>query len=180
MLGVFAPFRVLSFLLGNPSGFSVRGVARGAGVSPSTAKYCLDFFEVKGLVSRRVIGRSHIFSLVNESLLLRQIKKTLVLDMIRGSGLLDDVADDCPGVSSIVLFGSAARGENAPDSDLDFLIISSVKVDVNFMQKFFDIDVNLLSYTPGEWHKKALSDRPFYHRILTEGMVLYGEVPIVT
>lgn len=80
----------------------------------------------------------------------------------------------------IILFGSAARGETTPDSDLDFLIIKRVRDDpYERMVKVYGlVDKNMaadfLIYTPREFRERLELGDPFIKTILEEGRVLYG------
>lgn len=79
----------------------------------------------------------------------------------------------------IILFGSAARGEDA--NDLDFLI---VKDDV----PYYGIDrmrevrrlvnkteaADFLVVKPNEWQSQVMSNSSFYQTVNMEGRVLYG------
>jgi uncharacterized protein len=81
----------------------------------------------------------------------------------------------------IILFGSAARNEQNPDSDADFLII---KRDtplygsdrIRELSRLVDrkIPVDLLIYRPEEFEKRLRMGDPFLKAILKEGKVLYG------
>lgn len=83
----------------------------------------------------------------------------------------------------IILFGSVARGEFGPDSDLDFLIIKK-GVDrlrrgerysqVSKLLGSYEFPMDLLVYTPYEIKKRLYLGDPFIKKILTEGRVLYG------
>lgn len=80
----------------------------------------------------------------------------------------------------IILFGSAARGETTPDSDLDFLIIKNTSkkphdrmVDVySLVDK--DMAADFLVYTPQEFTERQKMGDPFINIVLSEGKVLYG------
>ena len=81
----------------------------------------------------------------------------------------------------IILFGSAARGDDDSGSDADFLII---KQDTPFygadrireLSKSIKrkIPVDFLIYRPGEFNKRVEMGDPFLRSILKEGKVLYG------
>ena|SRR3989338_8714333 len=80
----------------------------------------------------------------------------------------------------IILFGSAARGEFGPDSDLDFLIIKDDKrLKIERMQTIYRLvekkaPADFLVYTPKEVrHRTKLGD-PFLRTIFREGKILYG------
>lgn len=85
------------------------------------------------------------------------------------------------GPEKIILFGSAARGEFRPDSDIDLLII---KKDTPYygedrireLSRLIDRDVplDLLVYRPEEFEKRLNMGDPFLKAILKEGKVLHG------
>jgi len=81
----------------------------------------------------------------------------------------------------IILFGSAARGEITPDSDVDFLIIKKetplygadrIRELSGVIDR--DIPVDFLIYRPEEFNKRLRMGDPFLKTILKEGKVLYG------
>ncbi|MDO8445473.1 MAG: nucleotidyltransferase domain-containing protein [Deltaproteobacteria bacterium] len=81
----------------------------------------------------------------------------------------------------VILFGSAARGEFTPDSDLDMLII---KKDTPFygIDRMRELDrmikkgvaADFLVYRPEEIEKRLQMGDPFIKAIFKEGKVLYG------
>lgn len=81
----------------------------------------------------------------------------------------------------IILFGSAARGEFTPDSDLDMLII---KKDTPFygIDRMRELDrmikkrvaADFLVYRPEEIEKRLQMGDPFIKAIFREGKTLYG------
>jgi predicted nucleotidyltransferase len=81
----------------------------------------------------------------------------------------------------IILFGSAARGDATPDSDMDFLII---KNDTPHMGRDRMIEVSrlidrnlpadFLVYRRDEFEKRLAMGDPFLEMVVAEGKVLYG------
>ena len=81
----------------------------------------------------------------------------------------------------IILFGSAARGEVTPDSDVDFLIIKKETPlygadRIRELSRVIDrnIPVDFLIYRPEEFNKRLKMGDPFLKTIVKEGKVLYG------
>jgi len=81
----------------------------------------------------------------------------------------------------IILFGSAARKEFTPDSDVDFLIIKADTPHfgadrIRELSRMIDrnISVDFLIYRPDEFNKRLQMGDPFLRSIEEEGQVLYG------
>jgi predicted nucleotidyltransferase len=81
----------------------------------------------------------------------------------------------------IVLFGSAARGKQDLDSDVDLLIIKKETPlygadRIRELSRIIErsIPLDLLIYRPEEFEKRVQMGDPFLKSILKEGRVLYG------
>jgi predicted nucleotidyltransferase len=81
----------------------------------------------------------------------------------------------------VILFGSRARGEATPDSDLDLFVVMpsnlrrdnrGMEISKLFPDRLFPLDV--LVYTPDELEMSQKRNNPFIKDILREGKVLYG------
>lgn len=79
----------------------------------------------------------------------------------------------------IILFGSAARGEAAEDSDIDLVVIADTEMG------FFDRigkalglyggkrEAQVLVYTPAEWQGMLAEGRSFARTVNSDGRVMY-------
>ena len=80
----------------------------------------------------------------------------------------------------IIMFGSAARGEMGPDSDLDLLVIKSCKnrrlVARAIRRKLIGIGIpkDIIVATPEDIERYKDSIGLIYHPALTEGKVIYA------
>jgi len=81
----------------------------------------------------------------------------------------------------IILFGSAARGKLAADSDVDFLIIKTDcppigRDRVRELHRLIDrnIPVDFLVYRPEEFDGRLAMGDPFLEAILRDGKALHG------
>ncbi len=83
-------------------------------------------------------------------------------------------------IQRAILFGSWATGDASRRSDVDLILV--METDKRFLDRYEGIlaeltrvvsapGVDLLIYTPEEL--EAMRDRPFIHRALTEGIVIY-------
>jgi predicted nucleotidyltransferase len=100
--------------------------------------------------------------------------------MMKAKSLIDFLKNTYPN-SSIVLYGSCARGEDDPNSDVDLLIVGRKRkhLDFNKFESNLGRKIIVLIYTPHEWEEKAKKDHAFYDRILIDGIVLDGMLPVV-
>ena len=84
--------------------------------------------------------------------------------------------------ATAILFGSEARGDARPDSDIDILILlDKEKITLSDRQEvtfpLYDIELeNDVIISPKVFSKKqwesTLSITPFYHNVMKEGVVL--------
>jgi len=114
--------RVLDVLLANPQALSGRAIARQSDLSPTTTNLALGELASHGIVSSRVIGRSHLWSLHWENALVKQLVGLARVQDERAGQVVADTLGSEP--LSVTLFGSVARGEAGPDSDVDILVIA--------------------------------------------------------
>lgn len=81
----------------------------------------------------------------------------------------------------IILFGSAARGDNKPESDLDLFVIKKTKKQyfdrVFEAMKYLNTDrsVDMIVFTPEEFEKAQNEKRVFIKQVLKYGVSLYEQ-----
>jgi predicted nucleotidyltransferase len=113
---------VLDVLTRVQRGMTIRQLADRAGVShPQAARHIRDF-ELLGIVSRELVGRSHRITLTETmaaELLRRltQLRTAVLHEMRTAASTLD------PLPVSMVVFGSFARGDDGAASDIDVLVV---------------------------------------------------------
>ena len=85
-------------------------------------------------------------------------------------------------VSKIILFGSFARGEETPDSDIDLCVLTPVKdrrpidISIELRQKLWGVKkmpLDLLTYNQERFDYQAARPRSFENIISTEGVTVY-------
>jgi predicted nucleotidyltransferase len=90
-------------------------------------------------------------------------------------------------ISKIILFGSYARGEETPGSDIDICVLTPVEDDddgqrltditVSLRIKLIDIrerPLDLLTFNQDEFSASVARQRSFQRHIMEHGVVLYG------
>lgn len=175
MIEKYALFKVIAKL--REGEHSVRELAEKAGVGVATSKTHLDYLLSKGIVKKRVVGRNHFYTFDLSNFMARHIKIIFSLAEINESGIVKELISRYP-VNSIVVYGSVARGEDDPKSDVDILVITRRRTRISLKSKL-KRELTILAYTLPEWRKKSKEDKVFYDRIIVDGIPLYGEIPIV-
>lgn len=114
--------RVLDVLLANPQALSGRAIARQSDLSPTTTNLALGDLAGHGIVSSRADGRSHLWSLRWENPLVKHLVGLARVQDEQAGQIVADALGSEP--ISVTLFGSVARGQSGPDSDVDILVIA--------------------------------------------------------
>ena len=90
-----------------------------------------------------------------------------------------------PNIHKIILYGSYARGDNTPESDIDIMIViddaeENIKKYRNQFSKTaallgmkYDVLLSVLFRDKGNFYKRA-QYMPFYKNIVNEGVEWYG------
>lgn len=172
--------RILAVFFHDPyREFHLREAAEIADVSPSTAKRFLDFYEANGFLTKERKANLALFKANVDNNSFRLMKTALFL--FKARPLTDSLTETYPG-SSIILYGSCARGEDGPESDVDILIVGrrAEKTDLTQYESMLGRRINTIVYDPQEWEEKAEEDGAFYERILVDGIVLHGNLPVVS
>lgn len=181
MLEKYALVVAIKAVLSVPNrSFSVRGLAKEAGLSPGAARVCFDYMHSKGIVLLKTIGRTYQYRANVQSPLCRHWKILFNLDKIHDSGLVEEVAKKIPQVHAVLLYGSFAKGTNDEKSDVDLLVITNkpARTDLGFVNRLGkEVNLSVLSFN--EWKKKSIADKVFYENIIYDSIVLFGERPVV-
>jgi|GEM_PF-2874937 len=171
--------RILSYFFLHPRD-SVHGreLARRTGLSAATAFRALKALVRQGWLSERAERHATLFW-VRESPAFKAAKAAFSVARIVDTGLSDQVASDSKGLHAFLLFGSAARGEDGPGSDYDFLLVAdSTSVSASRLSERLGRDVNLKVFSMSEWVALARLNPAFYRDVLTYSWVLLGQKPV--
>lgn len=159
---------VLRALIDTATGFSGSEVARVSGMTPLSALKALSSLEELGIVQRQRGGRDHLFTLNRRHFLVqdailrlyhteRQFPEVLVAGL---SAILRR------SVVAAVIFGSVARNEETPASDIDLCCIVQTEEQKEVVRQLLDkespdlyrtygIKTAPVFFTLGEFRKKA-------------------------
>ncbi|HLD15140.1 MAG TPA: nucleotidyltransferase domain-containing protein [Candidatus Nanoarchaeia archaeon] len=153
-------YKILKLFFENPIsngiGFQLREISRKVKVAPPSVKKYLNELEKEGLITKgtlKIFLSYPLYYANRDNNYFLFLKKIDTIQSIKESGLLDYLSDKCmPDV--IILFGSASRGEDLKDSDIDLFVQSKEKkLDLKTYEKqlnrkinvFFNDNFNLLS-----------------------------------
>lgn len=121
--------RVLAVLAETTAELNLRTIAQLAGVSQAQASRVLPGLAELGVVERREVPPASLFRLVPENVASRAL-----LSLARSTEtVLDEVGRLAASLShppvSVIVFGSFARREAGPDSDVDVVVVRPIDID---------------------------------------------------
>lgn len=158
----------------------LRELAKKTGLSPFAVKKYADFLVNEGLILEDKRANLRYFKANVGGLFFKHLKIAFNLNIIQKSGLADFLRENVPNISSIVLFGSMAKGLDDKKSDVDILVIGKEKhLDLRKFEEKIGKDLSIHIFGWSDWNNKAKTDKAFYLDIITEGICMYGEKPVV-
>jgi len=123
----FSKLKVLRFLIRTDAELSGREIAKAVGISHVICNHSLQELSGHGVIRMRKAGRSILYSLNKEHVLIRDFlvplfsKENKLFSLLKKL-ILENISDPLP--VSIVLFGSQIEKERArADSDFDLLVV---------------------------------------------------------
>ncbi|MEE8167526.1 MAG: nucleotidyltransferase domain-containing protein [Candidatus Hydrothermarchaeales archaeon] len=173
--------RVLLLFMKNPyERYYLRETARLLKMSPMTVKRSLDLLTKEKLLVKEKIKNQILYSANIESPGFRHLKIAYNLAWFEKKETVKFIKEMLPTMSSLVLYGSLAKGEDDEKSDVDFLVISQSKRAIDMeLSQHLGREVAVLNLTPAQWSEEAKKNRGLYLDVITEGIVLYGTRPVV-
>jgi predicted nucleotidyltransferase len=123
--------RILATMLGTTAELSLRTIARLAGVSIAQASRVLPDLVNLGMIERREVPPSSLFRIIPGHLATRALlglasaRQNTIVEM----GHLAEAMNPAP--TSVVVFGSFARGDDDAQSDIDVVIVRAATVDAD-------------------------------------------------
>jgi predicted nucleotidyltransferase len=115
--------KILAVCLRASQPLTMRELARLAGVSPNQATTVLDHLEELGLVHRAAAGRALLVSLATDSPVVDALRIVADLRTHTLNRWRERARALTPPPTTIAVYGSWARGEARPGSDVDVLVV---------------------------------------------------------
>ncbi len=156
---------ILEFLLNNEGERNQANLIKSIKISKTTAIKWLGILDRKGFMISEVKGKSKFFILDYNNPVIKQLK--ILLTVMRLYGVFSEFKNE--GME-VYLYGSAARGEDTKNSDIDILILG--KIENKKLVKLAEIasdnlkkEVKPLVLNPIEYSNLIRKDRIFYENI---------------
>ncbi len=132
-----------------------------------------------GVVESRTIGRAGVHA-INEDHASVPPLRALVDPITVLTTVIEEATDS--RVKTVLLFGSIARGEPRPDSDIDLAVIATADWDgrvalEDHVRTRIGNSCDALVLTPAEFDRLARTGEPVVTDILHEGVALVGSKP---
>ncbi len=142
-------YKVLGIFFEDPSpkgiGFQLREISRKVAIAPPSVKRYLNDLEKEKLIvkTKHRIHGYPVYYANRENEEFKFLKRTDTIIKIKESGLIDYISESCiPDV--IILFGSASKGEDLKESDIDLFVLSGKeKIDLLQFEKKINRKINI-------------------------------------
>ena len=159
--------------------FYVRELARKLKKSPTTISRYLREFEKKGILKSESKFNHLLFKASSEKEEFRQLRLNYNLKKIKESGIVDFLIGEFNEPKAVVLFGSFSKGENVKASDIDLLLITPLKKEVN-IEKFeseLGHKVQLFLFSNKELEKMKEKNKELLNSFIN-GITLHGFIEV--
>jgi predicted nucleotidyltransferase len=168
------------FLLNPGKRYYVREVERLTKENINSIRRELKNLETIGLLKSERRG-NQIYYNVNEAMSIYPELRDIFLKTQGAVETLKEKISDLKGVNTAFIYGSYAKGEAGPDSDIDIIIIGRVNEDdlimkIRDVEKRLNREINYVLYTPPELQTRKAKKDPFIKNVLNdEKIMILGE-----
>jgi len=152
--------------------YYIREVASLVGVAPRTAKKYLENMREMKLLSLRKDKLYDSYVADTESIDFKNSKVFYVMKKIRNSGLVDFIERKF-NYPAIILYGSASRGEDVENSDIDIFVVAKKCEDVNVDKFSSDIGREVHMMCMNEQDFKSGKNSELINNVIN-GIVISG------
>jgi len=166
------------FLQTSDRGFYTKEIMRQTGIGAGTVNTFLHNLQKENILTKEVIGNVHLYKLNNELEIVKHLKIVHTLIEFEQNDFVGQFLKSDETVSSIILYGSHANGENDSKSDIDLLILINKKKSyttlLQVLEKKLNKQISLQQMTIPDWQKLKEKDKIFYESIIEKHIILYG------
>ncbi len=169
---------ILKYFIENPEKeFHIRQLSKLEKKSPATISKYLKKYEKEGILKSKEKLKHLLFKADAENKKFKILKLNYNLKLIENSGIIDYINKEFNYPEAIILFGSFAKAENIPKSDIDLFIASPLKknLDLKKYEKKIKHEVQLMVHSKKELKKMSKTNKELVNKILN-GIVIEGHL----
>ncbi len=154
------------------SRFQLREISRKIKIAPTSVKKHLEELIKENLVLKVNGGIYPYFIANQDEEVFRFLKSLNIVERMRNGGLIFYIEEKCYPIS-IILFGSASRGEDIEKSDIDLFVQSKeMKLDLSKFEKILNRKINVFFERDFSRLAKELKNN------ILNGVKLYGYIEV--
>ena len=155
--------------------FHIRELAKYTQKSPATiAKYLADYEKKEYLTHERRLNHL-LYKADTANSAFKELKMGHNQRLLRTTGLIQHLVDTFNHPEAIILFGSFAKGEDGPKSDVDILIVTPAKKKVNLalFEKKISRPIQLFVHSRDEIERMKIKNKELLNNWIN-GRVIGG------
>ncbi|GBE17853.1 nucleotidyltransferase domain protein [archaeon BMS3Abin16] len=175
--------KLLTLFLLNPGRkYYVREIERLTRENINSIRRELKNLEAINLLKSQRSGNQKYYT-VNQEMSIYPELKNIFLKTQGAAKILQKKISSLKGINTAFIYGSYAKGEAGPDSDIDIIIIGNVNEDdlimrIRNVEKELNREINYVLFTPEEYETRKKKKDPFIKNVLNdERIILLGEEP---
>jgi predicted nucleotidyltransferase len=186
LLGDSGNLRVLRALLSYEGPLSTVQLARETGLSRQAVRWILERLVAQRVVQAMGTARTRLFAAVDTAPFISALKSLFAAESANWEALhtsLRDLLEAFPDIRSAWLYGSVARREDTPESDLDLAVILSnrdseihLRDELESLGERFSVHVSLVALTAEDIRNRPEQD-PWWTGLERDAQVLKGLSP---
>jgi predicted nucleotidyltransferase len=162
---------IAHFVLHPQQSLHFRALQRHTALPNRSLQTELRRLEALGVVTRRQRGRHVTFAAKAETPVWSALRQ-VVRHVADPAELLRDALADASGIDAAFVYGSTARGDARPDSDVDLFLVGSLGDTTELAARTMEVstllqrEVNVTRYTAAELKNQRCSESPFLERVM--------------
>ena len=150
--------------------FFTKEIAEKLRISLGGTHNALKYLAKEKIVKTEQKGNMKFYQIEEENPLVKQLKTTTVIEQL--IPLVNRIKNDS---EKVILFGSASRGEQTADSDIDLFVLTHnpeiIKKNIAKLKR--GIPINPVIKTPNQWGELEIKEPEFYNEV-KQGIKLFN------
>lgn len=165
------PQKIIEYLMQRPGKeLMSKEIQATTKISKAGANFSLNDLTKTSLVNRQQKGKTYLYTINDENPVVKQLK--ILRTIINLMPLLKKIKEKA---NKIILYGSASRGEDTEDSDIDLFIVTNLTEEIEriVQRNYHYSKIQLIIRKPLKYIEMEKTDPSFYKEI-EKGIVLWG------